>query len=123
MAIKVILRQAVPDLGQAGEVKQVAPGYFRNYLLPRGLAIEATKGQLSALNAESSNRTAKRSRAATKTEELARRLETITLRMPVRLGEQGRIFGSVTNKDIAEALAAQSSITVDRHRIELRDPL
>jgi large subunit ribosomal protein L9 len=123
MAVKVILTQDVPELGKVGEIKQVAPGFFRNYLLPRGLATEATKGQVSALQSEKSRGAAKSARAAGQTSTLARQIQEVTLRVPVHLGEQGRIFGSVTNKDIAEALAAQAGITVDRHRIELREPL
>jgi large subunit ribosomal protein L9 len=123
MAVKVILKQDVPNLGQAGEVKQVAPGYFRNFLLPRGLAVEASKGQIRSLEANSSNRTAQTSRARRQAGSLAENLEQITITIPVRLGEQGRIFGSVTNKDIAEALEHQASTTVDRHKIELREPL
>jgi large subunit ribosomal protein L9 len=123
MAVKVILKQDVPNLGQAGEIKQVAPGYFRNFLLPRGLAIEASKGQLRALEASSSSRAAQASRANEHMSAEARRLHDLTLTIPVRLGEQGRIYGSVTNKDIAEALAQQASLTIDRHKIELHEPL
>ena len=123
MAIKVILQQDVPNLGNAGEVKQVAPGYFRNFLLPRGLAVEASKGQMKALNASSSTRAAQVSRARRQAEAQAGNLQEVTLTIPVRLGEQGRIYGSVTNKDIAQALSEQASVTIDRHKIELREPL
>lgn len=123
MAVKVILQQDVPSLGHAGEIKQVAPGYFRNFLLPRGLAVEASKGQIRALEASSSNRSARVSHAEKQAQSLAQTLRETTLRIPVRLGEQGRIYGSVTNKDIAEALAAQAATPIDRHKIELREPL
>lgn len=123
MSVKIILRQDVPNLGQAGEIKQVAPGYFRNFLLPRGLAVEASKGQLRALQAESSNRSAQVARAKQHTDSVAQQIQDVTITIPVRLGEQGRIYGSVTNKDIAEALEQQASITVDRHKIELQEPL
>ncbi|MBV9281956.1 MAG: 50S ribosomal protein L9 [Chloroflexi bacterium] len=121
--MQVILQRDVPDLGQAGEVKNVAPGYFRNFLMPRGLAIEASKGQMRALKVRSSSRTAQEDRARDHTSALARQLEELTLTIPVRLGEQGRLYGSVTNKDIAEALEAQGRHTIDRHKIELREPL
>lgn len=123
MAMKVILRQDVPNLGSAGDVKQVAPGYFRNYLLPRGLAVEASKGNLRALQARSTTHTAKSVRAKQQFSALARQIEEISITIPVRLGEQGRIYGSVTNKDIAEALAQQADLTIDRHKIELHEPL
>lgn len=122
-AIKIILRQDVPNLGQAGEVKQVAPGYFRNFLQPRGLAVEASKGQMRALQTSSSTRAAQVSRAKLQADSQARHLQDVTLTIPVRLGEQGRIYGSVTNKDIAEALSEQAGTTIDRHKIELAEPL
>jgi large subunit ribosomal protein L9 len=123
MAVKVILQQDVPNLGQTGDVKQVTPGYFRNFLLPRGLAIEASKGQMNALQATKKVSSTQGARAKERSAALSRRIQDVTVTMPVRVGEQGRIHGSVTNKDIAEALAAQASISVDRHKIELRDPL
>jgi large subunit ribosomal protein L9 len=123
MAVKVILRQDVPNLGSAGEVKQVAPGYFRNFLLPRGLAIEASKGNLRALQTHTTVRTDQAQRAQRHLSELAQQIEGVTLRIPVRLGGQGRIYGSVTNKDIADALQHQAGLTVDRHKIELSEPL
>lgn len=123
MAVKVILRQDVPNLGTAGEVKQVAPGYFRNFLFPRGLAVEASKGQLRALEANSSARTKQTAREHEQTHALAQRLADATIRIPVRLGEQGRIYGSVTNKDLAEALEQQVQLTIDRHKIDLPEPL
>lgn len=123
MAVKVILRQDVPNLGNAGDIKQVAPGYFRNFLLPRGMAVEATKGQVNALQSDKAVREAQSSRGREKSSALADQLGAVTLRIPVRLGEQGRIFGSVTNKDIADALSQQAHVTVDRHDINLGEPL
>jgi large subunit ribosomal protein L9 len=113
----------VPNLGQAGEVKQVAPGYFRNFLLPRGLAVEASKGQMQALNTRASTRTTKQARAKDQVQAQAQQLQELRITIPVRLGEQGRLYGSVTNKDIAEGLAQQANLQIDRHKIELREPL
>lgn len=123
MAIKVILQQDVPSLGQAGDVKQVAPGYFRNYLLPRGLAVEASKAQMRSLQTSASTQAAQQARARERTDSRARHIQDITVTIPVRLGEQGRIYGSVTNKDIATALQEQAGLKVDRHKIELAEPL
>lgn len=123
MALKVILRQDVPNLGNAGEIKQVTPGYFRNYLLPRGMAVEATKGQINALQSDKAVREAQAARGVDRSSALADQMSAITLRIPVRLGEQGRIYGSVTNKDVAEALAEQAHVTVDRHDINIGEPL
>ena len=123
MAVKVILRQNVPNLGEAGDVKQVAPGYFRNFLQPRGLAVEATQSQLKSLSSVSKAAAGQVAKSKQRSSELAGRIAEQPLRIPVRLGEQGRIYGSVTNKDIAEALAEQAGINLDRHKIELREPL
>jgi large subunit ribosomal protein L9 len=123
MAVKVILRQDVPNLGRAGEIKQVAPGFFRNFLFPRGLAIEASKSQLKSLESQSQQRAGQLAKGKEKASAAAQQLTAVTVRIPVRLGEQGRIYGSVTNKDIAEALAQQANMSVDRHKIELREPL
>ncbi len=123
MTVKVILRQNVPNLGQAGEVKQVKPGYFRNFLLPRGLAVEATEGQLKSLHVVSSAKAGQVEKRQAKASAVAGQLGETTITIPVHLGEQGRIYGSVTNKDIAEALQEQAGLSIDRHKIELREPL
>lgn len=123
MAVKVILQQDVPNLGQAGEVKQVAPGYFRNFLLPRGLAIEASRGQMRAQEAHATSRKAQQARSVERMSAVARQLQDVTIRIPVKLGEQGRIYGSVTKADISQALAQQADVSIDRHKIELGEPL
>jgi large subunit ribosomal protein L9 len=123
MAVKVILQQDVPNLGHAGDVKQVAPGYFRNFLLPRGLAVDASNANVAALNSNKKIREAQAGRARDNASAMAKKLSAITLRIPVKLGEQGRIYGSVTNRDIAEALDQQAKMTVDRHNIQLSEPL
>jgi large subunit ribosomal protein L9 len=123
MSVKVILQQDVPNIGHAGDVKQVAAGYFRNYLLPRGLAVEASNANVSALNSNKKVRESQLARAKESADAAARHLQGITLHIPVKLGEQGRIYGSVTNKDIADALQQQASVPIDRHRIELKEPL
>jgi large subunit ribosomal protein L9 len=123
MAVTVILRQHVPNLGEAGEVKQVAPGYFRNYLLPRGLAVEASKANLKNLQANTSHKEARLAKAKQQSSALAQQIDSTSISIPVRLGEQGRIYGSVTNKDISDALVSEAGIQIDRHKIELREPL
>jgi large subunit ribosomal protein L9 len=123
MAVKVILKQDVPNLGHAGDMKQVSPGYFRNFLLPRGLAVEASVGNVNALNSNKKLQAEQQLRAQERTSATAQKLSATAIQIPVRLGEQGRIYGSVTNKDIAEALKQQASLTIDRHKIELKEPL
>lgn len=121
--VNVILQQDVPNLGHAGEVKAVSPGYFRNYLLPRGLAREASQSNLKNLSSNKNVREAQAARAKESTDSLARHLQATTVTIPVKLGEQGRIYGSVTSKDIADAVQQQAAITIDRHDIDLKEPL
>jgi large subunit ribosomal protein L9 len=87
------------------------------------MAVEATKGEIAALQATSSAREGQLAKSRERTNTVVDRLANVTLRIPVKVGEQGRIYGSVTNRDLAEALHAQADIDVDRHRIELREPL
>ena len=121
--MRVILKREVPGLGRPGDVKDVADGYAQNFLLPRGLAIEATAGELKHLAQERQADKLKKDRAHSDAEELARRLETITLMFRLKSGEQGKTFGSVTNKDIAESLKREHAIDVDRSKITLTEPL
>jgi len=121
--VRVILKREVRGLGRPGEVKDVADGYAQNFLLPKGLAIEATAGELKHLAQERQADKLKKDRAHSDAEELAKRLATITLMFRLKAGEQGKTFGSVTNKDIAEALRREHSIDVDRTKITLSEPL
>ena len=121
--MRVILKREVRGLGRPGEVKDVADGYAQNFLLPRGLAIEATAGELKHLAQERQADKAKKDRAHLDAEELAARLATITLVFKLKAGDQGKTFGSVTNKDVAEALRTEHGIDVDRTKIVLTDPV
>lgn len=121
--MRVVLKREVRGLGRPGEVKDVADGYAQNFLLPRGLAVEATAGELKHLAQERQAEKLKKDRAHADAEELARRLGAITLAFRLKAGEQGKTFGSVTNKDIAEALKRDHGIDVDRTKIHLPDPL
>ncbi len=120
--MKVILLEPVENLGDVGQVVQVRPGYARNYLLPRGLAVLATEGNLKALEAKiraQAKRLAERKAEAERLKEL---LEALTLTIPVRAGES-KIYGSVTAKDIAEALERQHGIAIDPKRLDLKRPI
>jgi large subunit ribosomal protein L9 len=120
--VRVILREDIPRLGDAGEVVKVRPGFARNFLLPQGKAILATEASVKALEhhqrviAEKTARE-KKALAAEKT-----RIEGISLEIAVNVGEEGKLFGSVTAAQIAELLAAQG-IEVDRRKIELPEPI
>ena len=121
--MRVILKREVRGLGRPGEVKDVADGYAQNFLLPRGLAIEATAGELKHLAQERQADKAKKDRAHADAEELATRLGALTLVFKLKAGEQGKTFGSVTNKDVADALKKEHGVDIDRTKIELHDPV
>ena len=121
--MRVILKREVSGLGRPGEVKDVADGYAQNFLLPKGLAIEATAGEMKHLARERQAEKLKKDRAHSDAEELAERLAAITLVFRLKAGEQGKTFGSVTNKDIAEALKREHKVDIDRAKILLLDPV
>jgi large subunit ribosomal protein L9 len=121
--VRVILKREVRGLGRPGEVKDVADGYAQNFLLPKGLAIEATAGEMKHLAQERQAEKVKKDRAHADAEELATRLGALTLVFRLKAGEQGKTFGSVTNKDIAEALKREHRIDVDRTKIDLAEPV
>ena len=120
--MKVILTQHVERLGQAGEVKKVATGYARNYLIPKGLALVATPGSLKEWNAQQKVREVQEERLAEQAGVLIERLSTLVLSFEAKAGPTGRLYGSVTTGDIVEALERESGISVDRRKI-LSDPL
>jgi large subunit ribosomal protein L9 len=121
--MKVVLRQDVEHLGHTGDLLDVADGYARNYLVPRGLAMKATKGAVAQANAMRRSRSARDARDRAAAEDLAGRLGAATIRVGVRAGEGGRLFGSVTSADVADAVRAQAEIEVDRRSIELPEPI
>jgi large subunit ribosomal protein L9 len=120
--IEVILREDVQSLGKAGELVRVKPGYARNYLLPHGLAFEATEGNRKRIAAETRARSARNQAERTEAEQRAATLGGVTLTLTGKAGEEGKLFGSVTAQDIADALAA-GGYEVDRRRIELEHPI
>jgi large subunit ribosomal protein L9 len=120
--IEVILRQDIETLGKTGEMVRVKPGYARNYLLPQGLAYEATEGNKKRIAAETRVRTARNQAERTEAEQFAASLRDLTLTLSGKAGEEGKLFGSITSQDIADALGRQGH-QVDRRRIELEHPI
>ena len=120
--IEVILREDIKTLGRAGEMVRVKPGYARNYLLPQGLAYEATEGNRKRIAAETRVRAAKDQAERTEAERMAGTLSGLTLTLKGKAGEEGKLFGSITSQDIAEALASEG-YSFDRRRIELEHPI
>jgi large subunit ribosomal protein L9 len=120
--IEVILREDIKTLGRTGEMVRVKPGYARNYLLPQGLAYEATEGNKKRIAAETRVRTARNQAEQAEAERFAATLREVTLTLSGKAGEEGKLFGSITPQDIADALGRQGH-TVDRRRIELEHPI
>jgi large subunit ribosomal protein L9 len=120
--MEVILREDVPHLGTIGDIVKVRAGYARNYLLPRGLATVADKRNLRALEHERRLAEEKRRRALSAAENVAKQLGAVRIVITARAGEEGKLFGSVTNIDVERALAEQG-LTVERRRIRLDEPI
>src|SRR5919206_4764462 len=121
--MKIVLMKDVPNLGAAGEVKEVADGYAGNYLMPKGFAALATKGLIKQAQERAEAQRKRDLRARTDAEALAQRINGQTVRFTARVGELDRLYGSVTNVDIAEKLSSQIGAGVERRRVETCDPL
>ena len=121
--MKVLLTQDVEKLGRGGEVKEVSGGYGRNYLIPKGFAVLATRGQVKQAE-ERLAAQRKRDEATRKdAEAIAGRLAGQTLRFTARVGELDRLYGSITNADIAEKIQSQLGIEIDRRKIDLEESI
>jgi large subunit ribosomal protein L9 len=120
--IELILREDVQSLGKAGEMVRVKPGYARNYLLPQGLAYEATEGNKKRIAAETKARTSRQDAERTEAERAAAALGRVALTLTGKAGEEGKLFGSITTQDLADALARQGH-QIDKRRIELDHPI
>ena len=121
--MKIVLMKDVPNLGSTGEVKEVADGYARNYLMPKGFAVLATKGLIKQAQERAEAQRKRDLRARTDAEALAQRINGQTVRFTARVGELDRLYGSITNVDIAEKLSSQIGAEIDRRRVELGDPI
>jgi large subunit ribosomal protein L9 len=120
---QAILLQDVENLGEAGEAVDVSPGYLRNYLLPRKLAQPATKGSLEEARRRQEAAEKAAREAVERAEETAALLSKTVLTIQHRAGEDGRLFGSVTSAEIADAIAEARGLRVDRRRIQLEEPI
>lgn len=120
---QAVLTADVDNLGIRGSVVNVSKGYLRNYLIPRGLAQPATKGLIAQAQAQSAANEAAAAEAASKAQELAEVLANTTLTISAQAGEDGRLYGSVTGQDVAEAITEARGIEVDRRKIELPEPI
>lgn len=120
--MKVILREDISGLGKTGDIVSVASGYARNFLFPKDLAYEASKGHLKLLDQEKAAKERKAKREMKTAEDMAARISETSVTLKVKVGEGDRLYGSVTNRDLADALAKEG-IEVDRHKIIIEEPL
>lgn len=121
--MKIVLRQDVPKVGEAGSVQTVSNGYARNYLIPQGLAVVATTGELKVASHNQGVKDRKIARQEESLRSLAEKIDGQRLTFTAKAGDQGRLYGSITASDVATALAAQISEEIDRRRVVLDDPL
>ena len=120
--IEVILRQDIDTLGKAGALVKVRPGYARNYLLPRGLAFEATAGNRKRIEVEQRSRQVKQAQERDAAQSLAATITALQIKIGAKAGEEGKLFGSVTAQEIADHLN-QAGHDIDKRRIELEQPI
>lgn len=121
--MEVLLIETVENLGRAGEVKKVADGYARNFLIPKGLAVPATEGAIKQAELRRQAQTRRQQRAEMQAELLARTLSQITLTFRARAGEKDKLYGSITSADIAEALERETGQAIDKRKIALEEPI
>ena len=122
--MKVLLQKPVDKLGEPGDVVEVSDGYARNFLVPQGMAIKAAKGAVKQADTLKRAHDARRSKQKTEYEAVASKLIGAGgLRIPARAGDEGKLFGSVTAADVAEAIAAQAGVEVDRKAVHLDEPI
>jgi large subunit ribosomal protein L9 len=122
MKTKIILEQDIPNLGVAGDAKEVAPGYARNYLLPRRLAVPATARIKARWDAKKDELAKERAQKVAAAQELGKRISEVVVGLTARAGQDGKLFGSITAHDVADALA-KKGLAVDRRWVELKDPI
>lgn len=118
--MKVILQEDVKKVGAKGEVVEVSDGYGRNYLLPRKLAVEANEANLNTAKVRAENKARKMRQEADEAKLLGAQLEKISVKIPVRLGKDGKLFGSVGGSDVAKALKEAHSLNVDKRKITVQ---
>lgn len=121
--MKVIFLTDVKGQGKKDELKEVSDGYARNYLLPRKLAVEATTDALNAMKLKEKARQAQLAKEKALAQEISKKLESLVVKVAAKGGEGGRLFGSVTSKEISDALAAQHGVEIDKNKIVQAEPI
>jgi len=121
--MKVILKENIKGVGKKDEVINASDGYARNFLLPRNLAVEATPENMQKLNSQNQAKQYKKDVEKEQAQLIAKKLEAITVEIKVQAGENGKIFGSVSSKEISESLEKQYKIAIDKKKIEIKEPI
>lgn len=121
--MKVILKENIKSIGKKDEIINVSDGYARNYLFTKNLAVEATKENLSKLKGKKDSELFKKSNEIEVAKNVARKMEKIRLQFKIKTGENGKVFGGISSKEIAEKLESEYEIKVDKKKIELKDSI
>lgn len=121
--MKLLLLQDVKNVGKKGTVVEVADGYARNFMLPRKLAVVATDGIVKSVGKEATDLQAKKQREKEQARELAESLGAQTLNLTVKVGDKGKLFGSITSQDIVDAVKAQFKHSIEKKAVQLKDPI
>ena len=121
--MKVILKQDVKGLGKKEQMVEASDGYARNFLLPRGLAVEATSSNVNIMKTKKEAEAQKKDREIAQAKDLAKKIKDITVTLKVKAGENGKLFGSITSKDVAEALKSQQKLDIDKKKLIMPDSL
>ena len=121
--MKVILLQDIKGVGKKDEIINASDGYARNFLLPKKMAVEADKNNLNKLNVKKENEKQRKQNELENAKEIAEKMKTITLKIKAKSGENGKIFGGITSKEIAENLKEQYNINVDKKKISIQETI
>lgn len=119
----VILKRDIKGTGKAGDIVKVSDGYARNMLIPKGWAIEATKGNINTLEKVKAKQAEEEAARKASAQELAKKIEEIEVCIDTKAGEGGRLFGSITSKDVCEALKTQHNIIIDKKKLQMSQPI
>ncbi|MCX8081851.1 MAG: 50S ribosomal protein L9 [bacterium] len=121
--MKVIFIKDLPDIGKKGEIKDVKPGYARNFLIPKGIAIEATPENISQLEKQEQQLVSKKNKALSRAKEIKKVLQEGSITIAAKAGQDEKLFGAITPEDIAESILKQKNIEIDKHHILLEQPI
>ena len=121
--MKVILKQDVKGLGKKEQMVEASDGYARNFLFPRGLAVEASATNVNIMKTKKEAEAQKKEREIAQAKEMAKKIKDITLTLKVKAGDNGKLFGSITSKDVAEAMKTQQKLEIDKKKLVMPDSL